>query len=510
MGKENNTLVNSLMEYNKAYSEYMATGNQESLDKLLKYADIASGLGGNNPKIIDELRKVQEGLKSEEEVIRVNVVDGLGKLLSLNQTQVTQLKTAVKDGKITNDELDNITDLTEEQKFGILEFANNSKYFSPEETFSVLNILMQKQLEAMEKATAEETAKLSSQTFTYGDYVGKQEQIDITKTLGVSYGTAKPLVEKLQGISTLSGEQATSELGGLLGFTTGGFTYDKTVANQIELLKPYLNSNITTAFDSIKNQASSNLTSAKDTATSEITNYESQIKELTKRINEENLKETLWANYSTVSGMAKDFSRGAFDYGSGHGEEARAYTQKVLGYELPSSIRYGGGINYSQFEQNVKQAFDSKLNSIKLSDSSVMDLSGYNISYPFGHWEGSVHTNKSGLKEQSSLISQLEELQGNLSSKRQELEKLKGYSSGGYTGDGGKYEPAGIVHRGEYVVNASTTKDLGLNNSVGVFQDIVDELKEIKKENADMKLLMVKLTADNSKMLNIERASYAK
>ena len=69
---------------------------------------------------------------------------------------------------------------------------------------------------------------------------------------------------------------------------------------------------------------------------------------------------------------------------------------------------------------------------------------------------------------------------------------------------------AGIVHKGEYVVNASTTKDLGLNNSVGVFQDIVDELKEIKKENADMKLLMVKLTADNSKMLNIERASYAK
>ena len=88
--------------------------------------------------------------------------------------------------------------------------------------------------------------------------------------------------------------------------------------------------------------------------------------------------------------------------------------------------------------------------------------------------------------------------------------QLRGYATGGYTGNGGKYEPAGIVHRGEYVVNASTTKDLGLNNSVGVFQDIVDELKEIKKENADMKLLMVKLTADNSKMLNIERASYAK
>ena len=88
--------------------------------------------------------------------------------------------------------------------------------------------------------------------------------------------------------------------------------------------------------------------------------------------------------------------------------------------------------------------------------------------------------------------------------------QLKGYATGGYTGDGGKYEPAGIVHRGEYVVNSETTRDLGLNNnSGGVFTEIVAELKQIKKENNDMKLLMVKLTADNSKMLTIDRATYA-
>ena len=87
---------------------------------------------------------------------------------------------------------------------------------------------------------------------------------------------------------------------------------------------------------------------------------------------------------------------------------------------------------------------------------------------------------------------------------------LLGYSSGGYTGNGGKYEPAGIVHRGEYVVNSETTRDLGLNNnSGGVFTEIVTELKQIKKENNDMKLLMVKLTADNSKMLTIDRATLA-
>ncbi|WP_238585731.1 phage tail tape measure protein [Comamonas sp. E6] len=35
-------------------------------------------------------------------------------------------------------------------------------------------------------------------------------------------------------------------------------------------------------------------------------------------------------------------------------------------------------------------------------------------------------------------------------------------SPGGYTGDGGKYEPAGVVHRGEYVINAESTRRIGL------------------------------------------------
>lgn len=37
-----------------------------------------------------------------------------------------------------------------------------------------------------------------------------------------------------------------------------------------------------------------------------------------------------------------------------------------------------------------------------------------------------------------------------------------GFAGGGFTGMGGKYEPAGIVHRGEYVLNAETTKKLGV------------------------------------------------
>jgi hypothetical protein len=41
--------------------------------------------------------------------------------------------------------------------------------------------------------------------------------------------------------------------------------------------------------------------------------------------------------------------------------------------------------------------------------------------------------------------------------------RLGGHAEGGYTGDGGKYEPAGIVHRGEYVLTKKQTENLGID-----------------------------------------------
>ena len=44
------------------------------------------------------------------------------------------------------------------------------------------------------------------------------------------------------------------------------------------------------------------------------------------------------------------------------------------------------------------------------------------------------------------------------------LGKILGFAGGGYTGPGGKYEPAGIVHRGEYVVNAEAVRRPGVRS----------------------------------------------
>lgn len=44
------------------------------------------------------------------------------------------------------------------------------------------------------------------------------------------------------------------------------------------------------------------------------------------------------------------------------------------------------------------------------------------------------------------------------------LGMLFGFADGGYTGDGGKYQPAGVVHRGEYVLSKEATRRAGVAN----------------------------------------------
>lgn len=48
--------------------------------------------------------------------------------------------------------------------------------------------------------------------------------------------------------------------------------------------------------------------------------------------------------------------------------------------------------------------------------------------------------------------------------------KLFGFAEGGYTGHGGKYQPAGIVHAGEYVMSAAATSRIGVGNLEAMHQ----------------------------------------
>lgn len=462
-GKETEgDLVKNLVEYNKYLADYMETGSQESLDAVLKYAESSADLGGNTLKMVSELEGILRTLTTEEEVVRVNIVDGLGTLLGLNQQQVDQLKVSVQDGKITNSELDAISGLTKEQRDGITDFANNSNYFSTESTLQDLATYSRLQLESYQESVANEKVGLSSQTLKYGDYVGKQEQIDISKLLGVSYETAQPLIQSLQNLSI--SKNPTADLEKILGYSEGATSYNKTTASQLQSLSPYISGvDVSGVISSVSDKTNMNL-EAKNKADA----FAKAKAEFESRFNMAN---STYLKEKAESDLAKKQYMSV------------PYTYLRSGYKIP-------------------QEEDIANNKPLYRGVNGEDVFMYPIAWQIQYADTQAKY-RSEFKQTALAYDEVEKL---LAEK-----KLKGYSSGGYTGDGGMFEPAGIVHKGEYVVNSSTTRDLGLNNNNGgIFKAMVEELKEIKKENTDMRLLLVKLTADNSKMLTLERASYVK
>lgn len=54
------------------------------------------------------------------------------------------------------------------------------------------------------------------------------------------------------------------------------------------------------------------------------------------------------------------------------------------------------------------------------------------------------------------------------------LSKIFSFDTGGYTGDGGKYEPAGVVHRGEFVMTKEATKRIGVDNLYSMMRGYAD------------------------------------
>jgi len=54
------------------------------------------------------------------------------------------------------------------------------------------------------------------------------------------------------------------------------------------------------------------------------------------------------------------------------------------------------------------------------------------------------------------------------------------YADGGYTGDGGKYEVAGVVHKGEYVVPQGGALVSSSGEDTQIMKEIRDILKDIK------------------------------
>ncbi|MFW2606254.1 hypothetical protein [Aliarcobacter butzleri] len=242
-------LKTNLISYNKKRAEFesyfLSDGTLKDgtdYDKVKSiYTDLSNvskTLASNDDylknSLIDVFSNDINNFDFAQDVMKVKIVDGLGDLLSLNFEQVIALKDLFKNNSISKAELETLG-LEKNQLDKILEYINNSSIISNNESL--------------------EKDRLSKQTFTYNDYVGQQEQVDIVKLLGVSYNTAKPLIQNLQNLGQLDSSKLFSYVSDLVGFKTGSENYDLTTFSQIQSLNPYLSVDVSTILEDIKKQA---------------------------------------------------------------------------------------------------------------------------------------------------------------------------------------------------------------------------------------------------------------
>jgi hypothetical protein len=68
------------------------------------------------------------------------------------------------------------------------------------------------------------------------------------------------------------------------------------------------------------------------------------------------------------------------------------------------------------------------------------------------------------LPEPAATVGRVASIAGVLATGLGAVARIRGFSDGGYTGAGGKYEPAGVVHRGEYVLPQEVVRSIGVGN----------------------------------------------
>lgn len=104
----------------------------------------------------------------------------------------------------------------------------------------------------------------------------------------------------------------------------------------------------------------------------------------------------------------------------------------------------------------VRLAQTGKLSFSSLIDSMIADLARYAFKQQAVGLLGAFMGGGVGAAGSAAVTTGTQSITGSMFNSM-----LGGYASGGYTGDGGKHEPAGVVHRGEYVINADSTRRLG-------------------------------------------------
>jgi tape measure domain-containing protein len=83
--------------------------------------------------------------------------------------------------------------------------------------------------------------------------------------------------------------------------------------------------------------------------------------------------------------------------------------------------------------------------------------------------------------------------------------KAFGFSGGGYTGPGGKYDPAGIVHKGEYVFDQQATRNIGVSNLEAMSRGMVPSIPSMPSASASSVSMPITIHAPGADAAGLAR-----
>lgn len=148
-------------------------------------------------------------------------------------------------------------------------------------------------------------------------------------------------------------------------------------------------------------------------------------------------------------------------------------TQAAIGQEIVNNVlRYGMGKGGLEALQAFNAALSSGIGVDAALASLQLDLNGkplkpvVNKPAPppnLTEWEKQVWANNNRLNTTATV--RVTAINGGAAVKiGGKLVTPDGYAEGGYTGAGSKYQPAGVVHAEEFVMNAEATRKIGVGN----------------------------------------------
>ncbi|MCK3658551.1 hypothetical protein A4G18_07455 [Pasteurellaceae bacterium Pebbles2] len=131
-----------------------------------------------------------------------------------------------------------------------------------------------------------------------------------------------------------------------------------------------------------------------------------------------------------------------------------------FGVDLPKSFNEFGSNMLTSMSDGILEAFKTVQKAISSTVDWIKEKLGFST-------EAEVQINQTKTKAEQIKVGANDVPVTDTSLLQQKwvggyVEKINGFASGGYTGNGGKYQPAGIVHAGEYVITKEATTRLGL------------------------------------------------